>query len=122
MNNGRIFVVVSFYTYDPAGNQVWLLGVKTIDPGVNTVTMDLKTPVGAKWSPDFDPDDPTLERIPWGTGEFIFDTCRTASFVATSNAEMQAIGYVEYGYGLTRDLTISGITCPRMLNGPTILN
>jgi hypothetical protein len=28
---------------------------------------------------------------------------------------------VEYTYNLTRDISISGIACPRMLNDPAIL-
>ncbi len=117
--NGRIFVVVSFYTFGTAGNQAWLIGAKTIDPGLNTVTLDLQIPEGTNFGSGFVPDD--VVRTPWGTGELMIDTCGTATFVATPNAEMITLGYAEYGYDLTRDLTISGHSCPSMMNNPAIL-
>jgi hypothetical protein len=121
LGDGTMVLIVSFYTYGPTGNQVWLIGAGTVAPGNNTVTLNLQIPEGAKWGPDFDPNDIPKPRKRWGTGEFMFDSCETGTFVATPNAEMLALGYVEYGYDLTRDLTISGIQCPSMLNNPAIL-
>jgi hypothetical protein len=119
--NGRILIVVSFYTYAPDGTQTWLVGAKTIDPGQNTAIINIAIPEGAMWGPDFNPADLPTPRQAWGTMELIMDTCGTASFVATPNAEMISAGFVEYGYDLTRDISISGIACPRMMNDPAIL-
>ncbi|MCW8926285.1 MAG: cytochrome c3 family protein [Xanthomonadales bacterium] len=121
-SDGKILVVASFYTYDSAGNQLWLIGQKAVDPGENTVTMNLKVPQGAQWGPDFDPADLPSPRTPWGTAEFMFDTCGTGTFVATPNAEMMAQGFVQYGYDLARDISISGHSCPSMMNNPGILS
>ena len=120
-SNGRILIVVSFYTYDPAGNQTWLVGAKTIDRGENVATINLSIPSGAKWGPDFDPMDLPSPRQAWGTMELMMETCGTASVIATPNAEMQGLGYVEHSFDVTRDLSVSGIQCPSMLNNPAIL-
>ena len=120
--DGTIVVVLSFYTYDPVGNQVWLIGAGTVTAGQNVVTVNLAVPEGAKWGPDFDPSDLPSPHTPWGTAELMFGTCGTGTFVATPNSEMQTLGYVEYGYDLNRDITIPGVACPTMMNNPAILN
>lgn len=119
--NGRILIVVSFYTFDPMGGQTWLVGAKTIDPGVNVATIDLAIPEGAMWGPDFDPADLPTPRQAWGTLELMTETCGTATAIATPNAESQALGYVEYSWDLSRDLSIPGHSCPSMMNNPAIL-
>jgi len=101
-------LVVSFYTYDTDGNQVWLIG-----PGVvngDTATVDFEIPVGAKWGAEFNPAD--VNRVPWGTGTFTFTSCEAGHVVFTPNAEMQAMGFTNLEYDLNRDILIYGIQCP----------
>jgi hypothetical protein len=103
-----VIIVVSFYTYDTEGNQVWLIG-----PGVangDTATVEFEIPVGAKWGAEFNKDD--VNRVPWGTGTFTFTSCDAGYVSFAPNAEMQALGFTNLEYGLNRDILIYGIQCP----------
>jgi len=121
-SNGALVVVVSFYTYDLEGNQLWLIGAGVVAENSDVVSVNLKFPEGAKWGPDFNPADLPSPRTKFGKGEFMFSTCGTATFFITPNAEMAALGYVGHGYDLTRDVTTSAIACPTMLNNAAILD
>jgi hypothetical protein len=70
-------------------------------------------PEGGQWGDDFDPADVTA--TPWGTGVFTFSTCGTATVTLTPNAEMQALGFTELSYNLTRTLE-PGTACPTFVN------
>jgi len=114
-SNGVLVMIVSFYTYDNVGNQVWLIGAGLANNGM-TATVDLTIPEGAKWGPDFDPADLPTPRTPWGQAEFTFPTCGMGTVLLMPNADMQARGFVDYGYDVNRDVTIPGIACPIMMN------
>jgi hypothetical protein len=72
-------VVVSFYTYDTMGNQLWLIGNGLVNG--NTFDINLEITDGALWGDAFNPAD--VNRDDWGTGTFTFDGCHsgTASLV-----------------------------------------
>jgi len=101
-------LVVSFYTYDDVGNQVWLIGHGAVDG--DTVTMDMLLPEGAKWGDDFVPTDRV--ETPWGTGTFNFTSCASGHIALVPNADMQALGFTNLEYDINRDLLIPGIECP----------
>ncbi len=70
IDDGRL--VVSWYTYDAEGNQVWLFGDGPVDSnGVATANVVITD--GARFGAAFDPDD--VNRVPWGTLTFRFTDC-----------------------------------------------
>ena len=102
-------MVVSFYTYDPMGNQVWLIG-PAFEINSDTATVDFEIPTGAMWGADFNKDD--VVRTAWGTGTFTFTSCEAGHVSFEPNAEMQALGFTNLEYDLNRDILIPGIPCP----------
>ena len=64
-------VVVSFYTYDTMGQQMWVIGAGTLNG--NVVEIDFEITDGGIYGSGFDP--LTVNRYPWGTGIFTFSSC-----------------------------------------------
>jgi len=104
----QAILVISFYTYDSIGNQVWLIGSGVVDG--NVVTMNILMPVGARWGDDFNPGDRT--ETPWGTGTFTFTSCASGHFALVPNQAMQANGFTNLEYDINRELLIPGVECP----------
>jgi len=100
--------IVSFYTHNDVGDQVWLIG--TAAANGDTVTVNLLMPEGAKWGDAFNPADNT--EVPWGSGTFTFTSCASGHIAVAPNADMQALGFTDLEYDINRDLTIPGIQCP----------
>ncbi len=101
-------LVVSFYTYDSLGNQVWLIGAGPSNGGMAEI--DLFIPEGAMWGAAFNPDDRT--ETPWGTGTFSFTSCGAGHISLMPNAEMQNRFFTNLEYDINRELLIPGIECP----------
>ena len=101
-------LVVSFYTYDSLGNQVWLIGAGPSNGGMAEI--DLFIPEGAMWGAAFNPDDRT--ETPWGTGTFSFTSCGAGHISLMPNAEMQNRFFTDLEYDINRELLIPGIECP----------
>jgi hypothetical protein len=99
----------SFYTYDNLGNQVWLTAQSTAINGTE-VTVAVFITNGAMWGADFDPADVIL--VAWGTGTFIFQNCTSGSVSLVPNGDMQALGFTDLTYPLSRDALESAIACP----------
>ena len=105
---GPVFVV-SFYTYDNVGDQVWLIGSGSIDG--NTANVDLFKPDSAMWGADFNPGDRV--EVPWGTGTFTFTSCVSGHIALVPNANMQANGFTNLEYDITREGIVDYlIECP----------
>lgn len=105
-------IVVSFYTYDVIGNQVWLIGAV---PAVgNTAEINLVIPEGAKWGAAFNPSD--RNETPWGTGTFSFTSCGAGHIVLMPNELMQNNGFTLLEYDINRELLNPGIACPTPTN------
>jgi hypothetical protein len=102
-------LVVSFYTYDNMGNQVWLIGT-AFEINSNTATVVYEMPVGAKWGAEFDPLE--VNSVAWGTGTLTFTSCVAGHVSFAPNAEMQALGFTNLEYDLNRDILTYGIQCP----------
>jgi mono/diheme cytochrome c family protein len=106
--NGDTIIVVSFYTYDSAGNQVWLIGNAPING--NTAEIALLMPEGAKWGAAYNPDD--SDEIPWGTGTFSFTSCGAGHIALVPNEVMLNNGFTSIEYDINRDILMPGIKCP----------
>ena len=75
----------SFYTYDNAGNLVWLTFEPSTGVPASGTTMDVSVFIteGARWGSDFNPSD--VVRAPFGSGTFSFDTCTTGNVAILPN-------------------------------------
>jgi len=107
-SNGVLTLFASYYTY-LMGEQMWLTAQSTAIDGAE-VTVDVFITNGGSWGDDFDPADVNL--VPWGTGMFKFPGCSSGNVALMPNGDMQAIGFTDLTYDLTRDLLVSGIACP----------
>jgi len=67
----RVFRMVSFYTYDKQGRQLWVIGPGTVNGDIFEVAFELTD--GAIYGDAFDP--LMVNRYPWGTGKFTFTSC-----------------------------------------------
>lgn len=101
-------LVVSFYTYDSIGNQVWIFGNAVING--NTAELNLLMPEGAQWGAAYDPDDSV--EVPWGTGTFRFTSCEAGHMALVPNEVMQNNGFTNLEYDIKRDILKPGIECP----------
>jgi hypothetical protein len=107
-------LIVSFYTYDKDGNQVWLFAVGPANTGM-TSNVDVLIASGRKWGESGNPADFTEV---FGTGTFTFPACDTGSFTIMPNAEYVGLGFTSIGYDLSRDITEYKIACPTFINNP----
>ena len=106
-DEGNVVLVVSFYTYDDMGNQVWLIGAGAIDG--NTATFDITIPSDGKWGmgrPD------AGDATPWGTGTFTFTSCGAGHISLKPNTDMGMMGFTDLEYEINRSLLIPGVKCP----------
>ncbi len=95
--------VVQWFTYDSAGNQMWIQGTGTFVG--NTLTVDnLFTTQGTGWGDAFDPDD--VISLPWGTLEMIFSGCGAVVVNYNSSA-----GFGAGTLNMERISTLMGIPC-----------
>jgi hypothetical protein len=112
-SNGALTLIVSFYTYDSAGNQVYLIAVGSAANGM-TSNVDVFITEGRKWGAAYKPADGSTPT--WGTGTFTFTSCSSGSFTLTPNATYKAKGFTDLGYELFRDIAVPGIACPTFVN------
>ncbi|MEE4216792.1 MAG: hypothetical protein V2I48_04235 [Xanthomonadales bacterium] len=101
----------SFYTYDNAGNLVWLTFEPATQVPATGTTMDVNVFIteGAKWGSEFSPND--VVRVPFGSGTFSFSTCTMGNVAILPNQDFQAAGFTNMSYDLNR-LLEAGISCP----------
>jgi hypothetical protein len=109
---GALTLIVSMYTYDQDGNQVWLLA---IGPATTGMTSDatLYITEGRKWGEGSNTSDFTKV---FGTGTFTFPACDVGTFTVTPNAEYMALGFTDIGYDLQRDGVDYQVACPAFDN------
>ena len=72
--NGMPVFVVAWFTYNN-GSQLWLVGSAMIPAGATSITVDVQMPSGADFGDAFDPAE--VERTPWGTLTFSFESFNT---------------------------------------------
>ena len=92
--------VVSYYTYDGFGNQVWLLGNATASG--NQVITPMQITEGGVFGNAFDKED--IVRIDWGELEFVMEDCGTGHVWVTPNDAMLAsgMGFEAFHYEIKR--------------------
>lgn len=66
-------IVISFYTYDNTGQQMWLIGTGDVDGSVAVIEFHVTE--GGIYGSGYDP--ALVDTIPWGTGIFTFSECAT---------------------------------------------
>jgi hypothetical protein len=101
--NGKVLAIL--FTYDLAGNQMWVFGTGVPD-GMG-VTIDALYPTGfAAWGTAFDPGDVALE--PWGTFTLDYSDCNNLVF----SFDSMVPGYGHGMHNYTRLTNLAGLTCP----------
>jgi hypothetical protein len=93
-----------FYTYDDAGNQMWLVGSGPGDG--DTAVVPVQVTSGALYGDAFDKDDVVREN--WGTLTFTFSSCTAGSVVRASTMT----GFGTTTYDIERLTSVIGLTCP----------
>jgi hypothetical protein len=100
VDNGVDYVVVlTFYSYDSEGNQIFLIAVGNIEEG-NTTELDVFITEGGMWGPDFDPSDVTEDQV--GTAVLTAYHCGLINIAFDPNTEYEALGYEDLEYDFTR--------------------
>ena len=98
-------VLVVFFTYDLAGNQMWLLGIG--EPNGNTVTMEaLYAADVTSWGSGFDPDEVSIET--WGSFTLTWDECNAVDFSYDSSVT----GYADGEHHYVRLSKLADTSCP----------
>ena len=109
-SSGVLTLILSFYTYDDEGNQVWLIATGPANTGM-TANVDVFITTGRLWGETANQADFS---IPFGTGVFTMPACDVGMFTITPNATYMAEGFTEIGYDLSRDILTSEIAWPSM--------
>jgi hypothetical protein len=101
-------MVAYFYTFDPAGNNLFLTGVGTID-GPNA-TIPLYTTTGGFFPPNLDPT--KITRTAWGTLFLNFTDCGIGTAAWTPIGDVSPLqAYVPGTMPISRITTIPGLVC-----------
>ncbi len=102
LDNGLL--VVFWFTYDPSGNPVWLLGT-TNSMLFDEADLTLSILGGATFGPGFDPND--VVSTPWGTMHIEFDNCGQGTVGYSSS-----IGYGSGNYNISKVYGNEQNSCP----------
>jgi hypothetical protein len=94
-----------FYTYDAAGNQMWLVGDGPVDG--DTAVVPVQVTSGALYGDAFDPTD--VVRQDWGTLTFTFSSCTAGSVV---RASLPAMGFGTTTVDIERLTSVISLSCP----------
>jgi hypothetical protein len=97
-------VLAVWFTYDPEGNPLWLIGTGSAQ-GEAVLIEDLLEPVGGRFGPAFNPED--VERRPWGRATFRAIGCDAMGVEWQANS-------AEFGSGegtLERLTQLAGLAC-----------
>ena len=105
--DGTPIVVMTFYSYDPSGNQIFLVAVGPVEG--NTAELEVFITGGGIWGQDFDP--AQVDETSWGTGRLTADSCESIHLALMPDEGHRDLGYANLEYALVR-LTSSLITCP----------
>jgi hypothetical protein len=110
----------SFYTFDNAGNQVWLTfqPVGGVPSSGTSMDVDVYITTGPMWGGDFDPADKNTQ--PFGSGNFTFNTCTGGSVSISPNQTYLDAGFSDLTYDLSRILE-PGVKCPTFDNDSEVV-
>lgn len=107
ISNEVFTVVLTFYSYDTEGNQIFLIAVGPVNG--NTAALDVFITDGGMWGDAFNPD--LVNETQFGTGTFSASHCGAAHLVVEPNASFAAEGYSSLEYDLVRLAQPAG-PCP----------
>ena len=104
----------SFYTYDNAGNLVWLtfqpaIGVPETETTIEIIAYITEGGTFGEGLPD------GASPVQFGTGSFTFDTCTTGSVSIMPDQAFLDAGFTNLAYDLSR-LLEAGVSCPTFDN------
>jgi len=102
---GVLQVAVAMYSYDSAGNQLWLVGNVAIDADDIGATVPVFLIDGPVWGVGYDPADKNTTQF--GTIVVRFPSCDTALFNVQSNVQDLESG----SYSLVRATSVIGLDC-----------
>lgn len=105
--DGTLVLVITFYSYDPLGNQIFLVAVGPVDG--NSADVDVFITDGGMWGGEFDPE--RVSESQWGGGTLTANSCESIHLALMPNAESRSAGYTDLEYDLIR-LTTPLIACP----------
>lgn len=97
-------VFVSWYTFDDAGNSLWLVGNATLAPNGTQVDVPLIVTRGGRFGPLFNA--ANITRTGWGTVNLRFPTCSSAILRYTRTSDGQTGQYT-----MSRLGPASGVSC-----------
>ena len=105
--DGSLLFLVTIYSYDTIGNQIFMIAVGTVNG--DTAEVDVFITEGGLWGAFFDP--MLVLESQWGTGTFTGHSCESMHMELRPNAEYQVLGYTNLIYDLIR-LTVPLLPCP----------
>lgn len=97
-------VFVSWYTFDDAGNPLWLVGNATLAPNATQIDVPLILTRGGRFGPLFNA--ANITRTGWGTVNLRFPNCSTAVMRYTRTSDGQTGQYT-----MSRLGPASGVSC-----------
>ena len=105
---GEVYqVIVTFYSYDNEGNQIFLIALGVVNG--NSAALDVFITEGGMWGPNFDPAD--VIESPAGTGLLTGFHCGSIKLEFFPNAALQQEGYVDVEFDMERLAEPAG-PCP----------
>lgn len=97
-------LLAAWFTFDPAGNPAWFLGIGGYSGNTATITA-VDQPTGGRWIPNFDAS--RIVHNAWGTLTLTFSDCNHGVVRFSSTA-----GYGSGSMDLTRLTSPAGSSCP----------
>jgi hypothetical protein len=97
-------ISAAWFTYDQNGDQMWLVGNKSINQTQTIVTFPVFVLDGPVFGPNYDPDD--VNRVEWGTLTLSFPSCNDAllTYASTTGFGTDTIPQI-------RLTTLEQVTC-----------
>ncbi len=97
-------IAIAWFTYDGAGNQMWLTGQAELGPEDTAVVVSVTVTDGPFFGPDYNAADVNFET--WGTVGLQFYTCDTGILTYTSS-----VGMGEGAIDISRISSIKTVNC-----------
>lgn len=104
IGSSRKGVFLSWFTFDDAGNLLWLVGNTEVAPNGTQVDIPVIVTTGGRFGPLFRAEN--IRRTGWGTVNLRFPTCSSAVLRYTRTSDGQTGQYAMSRVGLA-----SGVSC-----------
>ena len=105
---GQVFVL-TWFTFDDAGNPFWLVGTQSIEPGQRSVDLVLATRFGGSFAAVAGSSVP--QALTWGNLSLAFDLCNTLDFSFESTHNLASMPRGSGQRSWVRLTEISGLGC-----------